>query len=378
MKTYQKYLLTGAVVLIATVAVFFKYQDYILNPWTRDGQVCAQVIQITPRVSGPIVKLAVKDNQFVKAGNLLFEIDTRTFEASLAQAQAQLDETGDNYQALAEQVESAKASLEISRHSITQAEATIREIDSEIEKNKAEFERQQELLPKRATSLKSLQRAQANYEVSMEKRKAAVASLAQAQASLVQSKANLARARADLGAAGDANPQIRAARATVRQAELNLEFTQIRAPVDGYVTNLNLRLGSQAVTNQPVLALVDVNSFWVHGFFKETSIGKIRKGDKAIVTLMAYQDTPIEGSVDSLGWGIAQQDGSTGFELLPNVSPTFEWIRLAQRVPVRINLTGIPEGIELRVGTTCSVLVMTGTADSGRDMPVPAAPAALQ
>ncbi len=77
---------------------------------------------------------------------------------------------------------------------------------------------------------------------------------------------------------------------------------------------------------------------------------------------MTYPDAPIEGEVDSLGWGIAQQDGSTGFELLPNVSPTFEWIRLAQRVPVRIHLAKIPEGIELRVGTTASVLVMTDSS----------------
>ena len=362
MKTHQKYLLTGAVVLIAVAAIFFKYWDYVINPWTRDGQVRAEVIQITPRVSGPIVKLAVKDNQFVKVGDLLFEIDPRTFEASLAQVRAQYDKTGDSYLGQEKQVEAAQAQVEASRAAVRQAQSGINQLDSQIEKNKAEFERQQEMLPKKATSKKSVERAKANYEVSIEKRKGAVAGLAQARAGLSQAKAALAEVRANLGAAGDANASIREARAAVRQAELNLEFTLVRAPVDGYVTNLNLRLGSQAVANQPVLALVDVNSYWIDGFFKETSIERIRKGDKAIVTLMAYPDTPIEGYVDSLGWGIAQQDGSTGFELLPNVSPTFEWIRLAQRVPVRIHLTEVPEGIELRVGTTASVLVMTDSS----------------
>ena len=99
----------------------------------------------------------------------------------------------------------------------------------------------------------------------------------------------------------------------------------------------------------------------MHGFFRETLIGEINRGDKAIVTLMSYPKSPVEGYVDSLGWGIAQQDGSTGFELLPNVSPTFEWIRLAQRIPVRVHLTNIPDGVELRVGTTASVLIMTQT-----------------
>ena len=378
MEKYQKYLLTGAVVLIAFVAILLKYWDYVTNPWTRDGQVRAQVIQITPRVSGPIVKLPIKDNQLVKAGDLLFEIDPRTFEADLDQARAQLDETGDNYQALVQQVEAAKATVDVSRAAISQARSSIKEMESTIEKNEAEYDRQKELLPRKATSQKAVDRAKANYEISIEQRKTAVAALAQARASLLESEAQLAEAKANLGAAGEANALIRAARAAVRQAELNLEFTQVRAPVDGYVTNLNLRLGSQAVENQPALALVDVNSFWVDGFFKETSIGNIRQGDKAVVTLMTYPDTPLKDYVDSLGWGIAQQDGSTGFELLPNISPTFEWIRLAQRVPVRIHLTNVPDEVELRVGTTCSVLVKTGTSDSEEEKPPVAAPRALQ
>jgi multidrug resistance efflux pump len=378
MAKYSKYLLTGAIVLVAIVAVLIKYWDYATNPWTRDGQVRAQVIQITPRVSGPIVKLPILDNQMVKAGDLLFEIDPRTFEASLEQARAQLDETGDNIQALFQQVEAAKAKVDESRAAVTQAQSSINEIRSEIEKDKAEYDRQRELLPRKATSQKAVDRAKANYEVSVEQRKTAVAGLAQAQASLLMSEANLAEAKANLGAAGDANASIRVARAAVRQAELDLEFTQVRAPVDGYITNLNLRLGSQAVANQPTLALVDVNSFWICGFFKETAIGKIGEGVKAVVTLMAYQDAPLEGYVDSIGWGIAQQDGSTGFELLPTVSPTFEWIRLAQRVPVRIHLTNVPKEVKLRVGTTCSVLVMTGTAGSEKEKRLVAVPRALQ
>jgi len=164
----------------------------------------------------------------------------------------------------------------------------------------------------------------------------------------------------------------------VNQAELDVEFTQVKAPVDGYVTNLSLRLGSQAVANQPALALVDINSFWIHGFFKENYIEDMREGDRAIVTLMTYPDKPLEGRVDSLGWGIAQDDGSTGFDLLPTISPTFEWIRLAQRVPVRIHLEQVPDEVKLRVGTTASVLVMTGTAGSDSEEPVAAVPRALQ
>ena len=378
MNHFGKYLLTGTIVLIAVILVFLKYWDYVVNPWTRDGQVRAQVIQITPRVSAPIIRLAVKDNQFVKAGDLLFAIDPRTFQAGLESAQASYDKTGDSYLGQQKQVEAVQAHVEVSRAALAQARSAIREAESQITKDKAEFQRQQGLLQQEATSVKSVDRARANYEVSVEHRKGAIASLAKARASLAQSQADLAEARANLGAAGKANASIREARSAVEQAMLNLEFTQVRAPVDGYVTNLNLQLGSQAVANQPTMALVDVNSFWIDGFFKENQIGRIGIGDKAIVTLMSYPDHPLEAYVDSLGWGIAQNDGSTGFDLLPNVSPTFEWIRLAQRVPVRIRLGELPEGIALRVGTTSSVLVLTGTAEEGHDGSVPAAPAILQ
>jgi multidrug resistance efflux pump len=371
----RKYLLTGAVVLVAVIAVLLWYWDYVVNPWTRDGQVRAEVIQITPRVSGTIVELPVQDNQYVKAGALLFQIDPRTFQASLAQASAQYDSARDNYVALDKQVEAEAAQVEVSRAAVLQAESLIKENDAEIEKNQAEYKRQQDMLSKEATSRKAVERAKANYQVSVEQRKKAVASLTQAKATLAESEAALAKAKASRGAEGDANAVIREAKAAVEQAELNLEFSRVMAPVDGYVTNLNLRIGSQAVANQPALALVDTDSYWIHGFFKENSIANIRQGNQAIVTLMTYPDTPLEGYVDSLGWGIAQQDGSTGHELLPNVSPTFEWIRLAQRVPVRVHLKDVPDGIALRVGTTASVLVMTGEKQDGT---APAAPSALQ
>ena len=362
----SKYLVTAAVVIVAILLALFRYSDYVTNPWTRNGQVRAEIIQLTPRVSGPIVTLPIKDNQLVKAGDLLFEIDPRTFEATLAQARAQYDQTGDNYLAKQKQVEAAESQVEISRRAVDQAQSSIKQIESTIDKNKAEYERQQDMLPKKATSQKAVERAEANYKVSVEQRKGAIASLAQARAGLLKAEAALAEAQANLGALGEANASIREARAAVEQAELNLEFTRVIAPVDGYVTNLNRRLGGHTVANQPALALVDVNSFWVDAYFKETAIADMKQGDRAIVTLMSYPDKTVKGFVDSLGWGIAQQDGSTGFELLPNVSPTFEWIRLAQRVPVRIALDKVPEGVTLRVGTTASVLVKTGSAD-GKD-----------
>ena len=364
--------------LIAVAAVSLKYRDYVTNPWTRDGQVRAEVIQIAPRVSGPIVKLPIKDNQLVKAGDVLFEIDPRTFEANLEQALADLDETRDDIKSLGKQVQAARASVAVSKAAVQQAAITIHQYEAEIEKSNAEFERQKRLLQKEATSQRSVERAKASYAIDLDKKRGAEASLVEARASLSLSEANLAVAEANRGAPGEKNAQLRASKAALRQAELNLEFTKVKAPVDGYVTNLNLRLGSQVVSNQAALALVDINSFWIHGFFKETTIENIAEGDRAIVTLMSYPDEPLEGRVDSIGWGIAQDDGSPGYDLLPNINATFEWIRLAQRVPVRVRLLEVPDEVKLRVGTTASVLVMTGTSDIESTEPVAAAPRALQ
>ncbi len=375
MKIPRNYLATGTVVLIAILAVALKYWDYLVNPWTRDGQVRAEVVQIAPRVSGPIVELAVKDNQYVKAGDLLFVIDPRTFEATLDQARARYDLTVDSYTAKQKQVQAAEAQIDVAQAAVEQAQSAIAAADAAVENARSEYQRQQELIKDRATSQKSVEGAKARYEVSVQKRLGAIGSLAQARASLAQSEADLAEARASLGAAGDDNASIREARAALEQAQLNLEFTRLTAPVDGYVTNLNLRLGSQVVANQPSLALVDANSFWIQAFFRETSIDGIDSGDRAIVTLMTYSDKPLEGRVESLGWGIASQNGTTGFELLPNVSPTFEWIRLAQRVPVRVHLGALPDGVALRAGMTGSVLVMTGKSAEGD---VAAVPTALQ
>ncbi len=378
LKTSLRVLLTGAVVLVAVAVVAYKYWDYLINPWTRDGQVRAQVVQVTPRVSAPIINLPIADNQFVRAGDLLFEIDPRTFEAAVDQARADLDRTRDDIEALKNQVRAAEATVDQYESLIVQQESVIDANEASLADAKANFERMTKAGESGAVARQAIDDAKAKFDI-------AIASLARAQAQMIeafaqraQAEADLAEARAQLGAPGEDNARLRAAKAAVRSAELDLEFTRVTAPVDGYVTNLDLRLGDQAVENTPALALIDVNSYWIHGFFKENWIADIRTGDRAIVTLMTYPDRPLEGRVDSVGWGISQDDGSTKYDLLPDIDATFEWIRLAQRVPVRVHLVDLPDDINLRVGTTTSVLVMTGTSENPSNEPVPPAPRPLQ
>ncbi len=275
--------------LLFSIALYFgykKYQEYFANPWTRDAQVRSYVVEVAPRVTGNIVKVAIKDNQFVHKGDLLFVIDDRKYKMRVAQIRANIKK---------EQINLRSAKIEYDR------------VQTISKKDRG------------AVSQKDLIRHEVRYTKSL---------------------ANLDSLKENLDA-----------------ALLDLEWTRVYAPIDGYVTNLNFQVGSLAVANRPLLALVDGKSFWVVGYFRETMIQDVSVGDRAKVILMAYKDKPIDGIVDSIGWGIAPSDGNPGVYLLPKVKPIFQWIRLAQRIPVRIHLTDIPDGVELRMGMSASVII---------------------
>ena len=166
------------------------------------------------------------------------------------------------------------------------------------------------------------------------------------------------------------------ARAVLAQAEvnrdtakLNLERSHVVSVVDGIVTNLDLREGAYATASHPVMALVDRNTFYVEGYFEETKLPGIQIGDKAEVILMGTRQ-PITGRVESFAEGIADRDRSTGANMLPNVNPTFNWVRLAQRIPVRIALDRVPANVRLVAGQTATVKVLPTV---GRPAAAPAA-----
>ena len=282
-----KLIVTLSIIGVAAFFGYNKYKAYIENPWTRDGQVRTQVIQVTPRVNGMVTKIHVVDNQKVKTGDLLFEIDPSQYQVKLDQSKARLQRT----------VEAAKGT-------------------------KIEYERVNKIYKrdKGAVSQKDLVRNETNYYKSL----------------------------ADIDSSTE----------QVNTAKLNLSYTKVFAEVDGYVSNINFQIGSQATANHAILALVDENAYWVFGFFREDAIPDVNVGDTAMVTLLAYPDTPLSGKVESIAWGIAHSDGNPGNNLLPSVKPVFQWIRLAQRIPVRIKLDKLPEDVKLRFGLTASVMVL--------------------
>ena len=369
MKPIVKVITTGVIVLAALGMIVYKYHDYMKYPWTRDGLVRAQVIQIVPRVSGALVLVPIQNNQLVKKGDLLFEIDPRTFQANVNLARAERDNMRDIVKSLAMQVDGMKDVVEQRQAALNQAKFNVESFAAQAENDRIIVERAKELFAKQVNTLRDLDNKSTTYRVALAQLSEARAQVNQMTAALAQAKDDVARGLANLGAPGEDNPRLRRAAAELEIAQLNMDFTKVWAPTDGYVTNLQLRVGDSVVANQPALAVIDANSFYVQAFFRETFVGNFQKGDRAVVTLMTYPDTALEGSVDSIGWGIAQKNGSTGFELLPSVSPTFEWIQLAQRIPVMVRIDKVPDNIKLRAGTTASVVVITGTSTDGDQVP---------
>lgn len=144
------------------------------------------------------------------------------------------------------------------------------------------------------------------------------------------------------------------AKASLDVAKLNLARSTVVSPVNGYVTHLRLRAGAYVSTGVAQMAVVDADSFWIEGYFEETKLHAIRPGDPARIRLMGY-DTPFEGRVESIGRGIADSNDATNNRGLPAVNPVFTWVRLAQRIPVRVSIRDLPPEVTLVVGMTASI-----------------------
>lgn len=279
----------------AGLAVWQLWNHYELSPWTRNGRVRADVVQLAPDVSGIVAQVAVKDNQFVAAGTLLFSVEKARFDLAAQQAEAAV----------------IAQAIAIGNLQITLAQAQ-RESD-------------------RNAKLGDL--------VSQEARE--------------QSRLRLDQAK---GALRSAEAALRQGRIALNTARLNLQRTEVRAPASGLVTNLDLRPGTHTNAGHPVMALVESGSLYVEGYFEEDKLPRIRVGDRVHVRPLG--GGMVEGTVDSIAAGIADRDRSTGANLLPSVNPTFNWVRLAQRIPVRVRLDPLPADTRLVAGQTVTVEVL--------------------
>lgn len=275
-------LIATLLVLAAAVAIGRQlWLHYMTTPWTRDGRVRADIINVAADVPGYVVDVPVHDNQRVKKGDLLIQIDPEHYQVAVRQAQAL--------------VASRKATWEMRKLNASR---------------RADLD---------------------NLVISRESREDASNVASSALADYQQAQAGLAA------------------------AELDLARTRILATVDGYVTNLNVHKGDYARTGEAKMAVVDEQSFWVYGYFEETKLPHVKVGDPAELQMMSGER--LQGHVESIARGIYDRDNPQSRELIADVNPTFNWVRLAQRVPVRIHIDQVPEGYLLAAGTTCTVVI---------------------
>ena len=150
---------------------------------------------------------------------------------------------------------------------------------------------------------------------------------------------------------------VEAAAAALYKARVDLERCEIRSTVNGWVTNLTVRAGNYANAGQRQLSVIDADSFWIYGYFEETQLRNIRVGNNARAVLMGYPDSPVAGRVESIGRGITDVDSSPDAQGLPQVNPIFTWVRLAQRIPVRLHIDRVPSDVHMAAGETCTVYV---------------------
>lgn len=281
MKALIRVALTAFVLVCAALLFYTLWQTYMIAPWTRDGRVRVYVVKAAPEVSGTIVAVPVRDNDYVHKGDPLFVIDPLRFRLALKQAEAEL--------------------------------AAARE-DLKLRQNDA----------RRRRGLNGIvsREEQEIYNSNVETQIAAV---------------NAASARLDT-------------------ARLNLQRSIVYASVDGFVTNLNLRVGDYAVAGQSRIAVIDAHSFWINAYFEETKMWGVHVGDVARVKLMGYRDI-LPAHVVSIARGINDQNGQPDGLGLQDVNPIFTWVRLAQRIPVRVQLDDVPKNITLAAGMTCTVTV---------------------
>lgn len=320
-----RFAITAIVVVLAALLGHALWRHYIYSPWTRDGRVRAEVVRIAPDVSGLVTKVPVYDNEFVHKGDLLIEIDQERYRNAVSLAQANLASTEANARAAGANINAALAAA-----AARKAEFQMRREQSDRREKLGELIAKEDRADAASTA------------------NSALASWQQAQAG--GSQANAARAQAQAA--------VEQAQVSLDLATLNLERTAVRAPVDGYVTNLDVRVGDYAATGSPRLALIDSHSYYIYGYFEETKIPHLRIGDPVKIRLMSG-GTRLDGKIIGVARGITDADNPTGTDLLAKVNPTFNWVRLAQRVPVRIAIDTdhMPEGTLLAAGMTATIEV---------------------
>jgi multidrug efflux system membrane fusion protein len=307
-------------------------------PRTHDSFLYADSAGIAPEVNGRIVRLLVRNNQRVKKGDPLIEIDPEPFDLRLRQAraqvaalQAQIDLTTRQVAAQSSGADAAATQIQRARSQLALAQDTVGRLAP--------------LLGKGYVTAQQVDEARTNEHT--------------AQSGLTAAIQQANQARQAVGDTASLEAQLAGAQATVGLAERDLRETTIYAPFDGLIAGLDIAEGAYAVAWHPLFTLIKTNEWYAVANFRETELRSIAIGDPATVWIMADNNRAIRGHVESIGWGVQPEDG--GGPSLPAVGRTLSWVIVAQRFPVRVRLDDPPD-LAMRIGATASVVVRHGAA----------------
>jgi len=319
------WLVLALVVLVVAGYGYWRYTE--VHPSTDDAYLGANVVRIGAQVEAPVSAVHVRSYQSVVRDQALFELDPESFRLAVERAEILLQQTMDA-------VGGTEAGLGAARALVSQREA-------ELVDTRRNSERVLSLVAKG-----TLPASQGDD---------AKASLATAEAELEAARAQLEQARRNLGLTGPKNTQLRASEVTLAEAKLQLSYTRVDAPVDGIVGAVDLRPGTIVAAGAPLFALVETGQWWVDANFKETGLARIRPGQSARIGVDMYPDLELACVVESLS-----PASGAAFSLLPPENATGNWVKVTQRFPVRIRVTGGSDpGRALRLGASCSVRIDT-------------------
>jgi multidrug resistance efflux pump len=303
------------------------------TPFTTQARVHANVVPIAAEVAGRLVSVDVANNQQVEAGQLLFQIDSQSYELAVVSAEAALQNVIQSVKAGEANVAAAQATVRSARAAMVRAEQ-----DSE------RMRRIQEEDPG-AISQRRIDSAEASLEA--------------ARGQLAAARSSLQAARAALGSTDENNAQVQQARSALEQAQLNLQKTRVVAPVDGLVTDLRIDKGNFAAAGAPLMTFIAIHDSWIQAELTENNLGHVDVGDRVEVTFDVWPGKVFGGTVRRTGYGV--QVSSNPLGTLPTIDNQREWLRSAQRFPVAVDFeTDGRERADLRVGSQASVIVYTG------------------
>jgi multidrug efflux system membrane fusion protein len=314
-------------VVVAAIAAIWRVDR---APRTDDAYAYADTIGVSPEVSGKIVDLAVRDNQAVKQGDLLFEIDPRPYQYALMRAKAELVQLDAQIPLTQRSVNAQTFGAAAARSAVARAQAAANQASDTLA-------RMAPLIAKGYVSADDLDRARTAQRSALAELSTAEAQAREAQAAVSSVDALVAQRSVLL--------------AEIATAQLNLEYATVRAPFDGRVVELRTSVGQYVSAQKPVFTLIDTRHWYVIANFRENELGRIRPGTRATVSLMSNTGIRFNGTVDSIGYGVDPQDGGDSANGLPNIQRSINWVHVAQRFPVKI-LVDHPDPQLFRLGTS--------------------------